>query len=66
MRRSIVGSGKAEEIAALVRDKAATAVIFDNELSPAQQRNLERVLDVRSIDRTGLILDDLRRSAPES
>ncbi|TAK90929.1 MAG: GTPase HflX [Burkholderiaceae bacterium] len=52
-----VGSGKAEEIAALLAQHEAELVIFDNTLSPAQQRNLERLLKVRVIDRTALILD---------
>lgn len=52
-----VGSGKADEIKALVLAHDAEAVLFDQALSPAQQRNLERHLDVRVIDRTSLILD---------
>ena len=52
-----VGSGKAEEIAALVAELEAELVIFDHSLSPAQERNLERILKCRVIDRTGLILD---------
>lgn len=52
-----VGSGKADEIKALVAATAAHGVIFDQALSPAQQRNLERHLGVPVADRTGLILD---------
>ncbi len=52
-----VGSGKADEIKALVIATAAHGVIFDQALSPAQQRNLERHLGVPVADRTGLILD---------
>ncbi len=52
-----VGSGKAEEIKALVAGTGATGVIFDQALSPAQQRNLERFLGVAVADRTSLILD---------
>jgi GTP-binding protein HflX len=52
-----VGSGKADEIKALVASTAAHGVIFDQTLSPAQQRNLERHLGVPVADRTGLILD---------
>ncbi len=52
-----VGSGKADELKQLVADEQAQAVIFDQSLSPAQQRNLERHLGVEVIDRTGLILD---------
>ncbi len=52
-----VGSGKAEEIAQLVESLEAELVIFDHSLSPAQERNLEKVIKCRVIDRTGLILD---------
>jgi GTP-binding protein HflX len=52
-----VGSGKADEIKALVAATAAHGVIFDQALSPAQQRNLEQHLGVPVADRTGLILD---------
>ncbi|MDB5796648.1 MAG: hflX [Paucimonas sp.] len=52
-----VGSGKAEEIAQAVADLELEIVIFDHPLSPAQQRNLERNLKVRVVDRTALILD---------
>jgi GTP-binding protein HflX len=51
------GSGKADEIAESVVANEANLVIFNHELSPAQQRNLERRLDCRVIDRTSLILD---------
>jgi len=52
-----VGSGKADEIKSLVAATAAHGVIFDQALSPAQQRNLERHLGVPVADRTSLILD---------
>ena len=52
-----VGSGKADEIKALVAGTAAHGVIFDQALSPVQQRNLERHLGVPVADRTALILD---------
>jgi GTP-binding protein HflX len=52
-----IGSGKADEIKALVAATEAHGVIFDQSLSPAQQRNLERHLGVPVADRTGLILD---------
>lgn len=52
-----VGSGKADEIKFLVQDHQAQAVIFDQALSPAQQRNLERHIGVEVLDRTGLILE---------
>ena len=52
-----IGSGKVDEIAELVNEQEAELVIFDHSLSPAQERNLERILKCRVIDRTGLILD---------
>ena len=52
-----VGSGKADEIKALVQSFQAEAVLFDQTLSPAQQRNLERHLGVAVADRTMLILE---------
>lgn len=52
-----VGSGKAEEIKALVNGTSAHGVIFDQALSPVQQRNLEQFLGVPVSDRTALILD---------
>jgi len=52
-----VGSGKADEIKALVEGHRAEAVLFDQALSPAQQRNLERYLGVAVADRTMLILE---------
>ena len=57
--RTFVGSGKAEEVAELARSAEADLVIFDDELTPTQQSNLERIMDrsVKVIDRTALILD---------
>ena len=52
-----VGSGKVEEIAGACRAHTADVVIFNHDLSPAQERNLERALACRVIDRTRLILD---------
>ncbi len=51
------GSGKVEELAALLASTGAKLVIFNHELSPAQERNLEKRLDCRVIDRVSLILD---------
>jgi GTP-binding protein HflX len=58
-----VGSGKADELAALVAATDADVVIFNHELSPAQERNLERRVHCRVIDRTSLILDIFARRA---
>ena len=52
-----VGSGKADEIKQSIADLDLELIIFNHALSPAQQRNLERVLSCRVVDRTSLILD---------
>ncbi|HEX7987673.1 MAG TPA: GTPase HflX [Duganella sp.] len=52
-----VGSGKADEIGLAVLDHGVEIVIFNHALSPAQQRNLEKRLNIRVLDRTSLILD---------
>jgi GTPase len=55
--RFYVGEGKAEELRELVAEKEATLIIFDEELSPAQGKNLEEFLKTRVLDRAELILD---------
>ncbi|MDY6919118.1 MAG: ribosome rescue GTPase HflX [Pseudomonadota bacterium] len=55
--RFFIGKGKVEELAELVRRFEADLVIFNHGLSPSQERNLERELKCRVLDRTGLILD---------
>jgi GTP-binding protein HflX len=56
--RTFIGPGKVEEVASLARDCDANLVIFDEELTPSQQANLEKLLrEVRVIDRTALILE---------
>jgi GTP-binding protein HflX len=62
-RTHYLGKGKLEELAALKNSKNYNVVIFDDELSPLQQRNLEEALDVKVIDRTALILDIFARRA---
>lgn len=52
-----IGSGKAEELRACVERERADVVLFNHPLSPAQERNLEKLLQCRVLDRTGLILD---------
>jgi GTPase len=52
-----VGSGKLDEIAAAVKEHQAELVLFNHSLSPSQERNLEKHLQCRVLDRTGLILD---------
>ena len=58
-----MGKGKLEELASLKEKLGYDLVIFDDELSPAQQRNLEQALEVKVIDRTALILDIFARRA---
>jgi len=60
---TLVGSGKVEELKALIELHDATTVIFDRDLSPTQQRNLEKALDAKVLDRTQLILDIFARRA---
>lgn len=55
--RTFVGEGKLEEIAQAVREHKAELVLFNHSLSPSQERNLEKELKCRVLDRTGLILD---------
>ena len=55
--RTFVGSGKIEEIAKYVRHNNVDIAIFDDELSPSQIRNIEKILGCRILDRTNLILD---------
>jgi len=55
--QTYVGKGRAQELAALEKQLNFDLVIFDDELTPAQQRNLEKMLDARIVDRTALILD---------
>ncbi len=60
---TLIGSGKLEELKGAVASNSPDLVIFDHELTPSQQRNLESELDVRVIDRTQLILDIFARHA---
>ncbi|HEY0267892.1 MAG TPA: GTPase HflX [Methyloradius sp.] len=52
-----IGSGKADELKQLMLEADAKVAVFNHDLSPSQQRNLERMLEARVADRTGLILD---------
>jgi len=54
---TFVGSGKVAEIKRLVKERDADLVIFDDELAPVQVRNIEKEVDCKLLDRTGLILD---------
>lgn len=52
-----IGTGKADELKQMLQASEISIAVFNHDLSPSQQRNLERFLDVRVVDRTGLILD---------
>ncbi|NNC70999.1 MAG: GTPase HflX [Flavobacteriaceae bacterium] len=55
--KTFIGSGKMEEVQSFVENHDIGSVIFDDELSPAQQKNIERILKCKILDRTSLILD---------
>ena len=61
-----LGRGKVEELSAMIRAADADLVIFDGQLSPGQQRNLERAWQAKVLDRTGLILEIFGRRAQTS
>ena len=52
-----IGKGKLEELSQIIKANSIDVVIFDDELDPTQQRNIEQILNVKVIDRTALILD---------
>jgi len=60
---TFVGKGKLEEISAYIKVAEADTVIFDDELSPTQLRNIEKILECKVLDRTNLILDIFARRA---
>src|SRR5690606_27902392 len=61
--KTYVGSGKIEEIRLYCMQNQIDAVIFDDELSPSQLRNIERILDRKILDRNNLILDIFAKRA---
>ncbi len=64
--KTFLGSGKIEEVREYVEKNEVGLVVFDDELSPAQQRNIERILECKIIDRTNLILDIFAQRAQTS
>ncbi len=64
--KTFLGTGKIEEIAYFVKDNDVSTVIFDDELSPSQQKNLNKELGVKVLDRTNLILDIFAQRAQTS
>ena len=64
--KTFIGTGKMEEVKAYIDDHDISTAIFDDELSPAQQKNIEKILQVKIIDRTNLILDIFAQRATTS
>ncbi len=64
--KTYIGSGKLDEIATYMVTHSIETIIFDDELSPSQGRNIERVLDCKILDRTNLILDIFAQRAQTS
>jgi len=64
--KTYIGSGKMEEVEHYVKEHEIGSVIFDDELSPAQQNNIEKILKCKILDRTGLILDIFAQRAKTS
>ncbi len=62
-KATFIGKGKLEEVSRFVKESNADVVIFDDELSPSQQRNLEKVLGKKILDRTTLILEIFEQRA---
>jgi len=57
--KTFLGTGKMEEISSYIKEKNISTVIFDDELSPSQQKNISKILDCKVLDRTNLILISL-------
>jgi len=64
--KTFIGTGKIEALATYVHENDFSTVIFDDELTPAQQGNIEKMLKIKVLDRTGLILDIFAQRAQTS
>ncbi len=64
--KTFIGTGKIEALATYVHENDISTVIFDDELTPAQQGNIEKMLKIKVLDRTGLILDIFAQRAQTS
>ena len=64
--KTFLGTGKMEEISSYINEKNISTVIFDDELSPSQQKNISKILDCKVLDRTNLILDIFAQRAETS
>lgn len=64
--KTFLGTGKMDEIALFVKENQISSVIFDDELSPSQQKNISKIVDCKVLDRTNLILDIFAQRAETS
>jgi GTP-binding protein HflX len=64
--KTFVGTGKLEEIALYIKGNKISTVIFDDELTPSQQKNITKIFDIKVLDRTNLILDIFAQRAETS
>jgi GTP-binding protein HflX len=64
--KTFLGTGKMEEINLFIKENNISTVIFDDELSPSQQKNISKILDCKILDRTNLILDIFAQRAETS
>jgi GTP-binding protein HflX len=64
--KTFLGTGKIEEINLYVKENGISTIIFDDELSPSQQKNISRIIDCKILDRTHLILDIFAQRAETS
>ncbi|NNK87483.1 MAG: GTPase HflX [Flavobacteriaceae bacterium] len=64
--KTFIGSGKMQEVEAFVKENNIGTAIFDDELSPAQERNISKILNIKILDRTNLILDIFAQRAKTS
>ena len=64
--KTFIGTGKLQEVKTFVDEHEIGVAIFDDELSPAQQKNIERILEIKVVDRTNLILDIFAQRAQTS
>ena len=65
-KKTFIGSGKITEVMNYVKGNDISSIIFDDELTPAQQGNIEKILKIKVLDRTGLILDIFAQRAQTS
>ena len=64
--KTFLGTGKIDEVRIFIKEKNISTVIFDDELSPSQQKNISKILDCKVLDRTNLILDIFAQRAETS